>query len=477
MSIAERPGRAGRASRTTTVLSCVECGTPHSKWVGQCSTCGAWNSLVEETVEPSAPAARVQPAIAPLTRLDAVDAASAAAQPTGIDELDRVLGSSGDPQAQRRGGLVAGSVTLLGGEPGIGKSTLVLQLAAGWPGPVLYVSGEESPQQVKARAERLGHGAAEHLWIAAETSMRGIIAALDEVQPTLAVIDSIQTIADERIASSPGSPNQVRECAQQLVSEAKRRGVAVILVGHVTKEGSLAGPRALEHVVDTVLSFEGERHHALRLMRAVKHRFGSTNELGLFEMTGEGLEGVPDPSHLFLSDGAKGVSGSVVVPAMEGQRPLLVEIQALTVSIPPNAFGRRHAQGLDNSRLAMLLAVIDKRLHMPSTNLDVYASTVGGAKVDEPGTDLGVALAVVGAIADQSVPRDTVAIGEIGLGGEIRRVAQTPRRLAEAARLGYRRALVPRDAPTVDGIHNIAVDTIGAAVSVVMPAALAVRSG
>ena len=440
-------------SKTKTVLACIECGTAHTKWSGQCSACEAWNSIVEETVEVGVAAVRHQPQLAPLGRLDDVDAGQGTAMPTGIAELDRVLG----------GGIVPGSVTLLGGEPGIGKSTLVLQLVSGWPSTTLYLSAEESQQQVKARAQRLGDGQPD-VWIASETSLRGVLDAIDRVQPTLVVIDSIQTIADERIASSPGSTTQVRECAQQLVVEAKRRGVAIVLVGHVTKDGALAGPRVLEHAVDTVLSFEGERHHALRLLRAVKHRFGPTSELGLFEMTDGGLFGVPDPSHLFLADRRGGVAGSVVVPVMEGHRPLLVEVQALTVAVPQGVPGRRNTNGVDSARLAMLLAVIERRAGLKVANQDVYASTVGGVRLSEPGTDLAVALAVVGATTDIAIARDLVVIGEVGLGGEVRQVAQMPRRLAEAARLGYRRAIVPASAPSVDGIRNLPVDTIADAI-------------
>ncbi len=440
-------------TKTKTVLSCIECGTAHAKWSGQCSSCDAWNSIVEETVEVGAAAVRQQPQFAPLGRLDDVDAGQGEAMPTGIAELDRVLG----------GGIVPGSVTLLGGEPGIGKSTLVLQLVSGWPTTTLYLSAEESQQQVKARAERLGDEQPD-VWIASETSLRGAVEAIERVKPTLVVIDSIQAIADERIASSPGSATQVRECAQQLVVEAKRRGIAIVLVGHVTKDGALAGPRVLEHAVDTVLSFEGERHHALRLLRAVKHRFGPTSELGLFEMTDGGLFGVPDPSHLFLADRRGGVAGSVVVPVMEGHRPLLVEVQALTVPVPQGMPGRRNTNGVDSARLAMLLAVIERRAGLKVTNQDVYASTVGGVRLGEPGTDLAVALAVVGATTDIAIARDLVVIGEVGLGGEIRQVAQMPRRLAEAARLGYRRAIVPASAPSVDGIRNLPVDTIADAI-------------
>ncbi len=387
-----------------------------------------------------------------LSLLHDIDALLGQPQPTGIGELDRVLD----------GGIVPGSVTLLGGEPGIGKSTLLLQLVAWWPGTTLYVSAEESPQQVRLRAERLGAVRPE-LWIAAESSLEGILAAIDRTAPDLVVIDSIQTIADGRVASAPGSIGQVRDCAQQLVVEAKRRGVAMVLVGHVTKDGSLAGPRVLEHVVDTVLSFEGERHHALRMLRAVKHRFGSTNELGLFEMTGHGLVGVPDPSKLFLSDRRRGLTGSVVVPVIEGHRPVLVEIQALTVSIPPGTPPRRNAQGLDGGRLALLLAVLERHALVRLGGQDVYVSAVGGMRLTEPGTDLGVAVAVAAAAADLVVPDDLVVVGEVGLGGEVRQVVRAARRLAEASRLGYRRAIVPASSPQVDGIELLRVATLAEA--------------
>jgi DNA repair protein RadA/Sms len=439
-------------TRTATRFMCIECGVDHAKWAGQCTACAAWNTVVEASVEAIAEASPLAQ-LAPLVRLDDVDAAAGGARPTGIGELDRVLG----------GGLVAGSVTLLGGEPGIGKSTLVLQLLARCQGPTLYVSAEESPEQVKGRAQRLGCTLPEG-WIAGETALGRVVAAIDRVQPELVVIDSIQTISDERVAAAPGSATQVRACAQRLVVEAKRRAVAIVLVGHVTKDGSLAGPRQLEHAVDTVLSFEGERHYALRLLRAVKHRFGPTSELGLFEMTDGGLVGVPDPSHLFLADRRRGVAGSVIVPAMAGQRPLLVEVQALTVPVPQGATGRRNASGLDGGRLAMLLAVIERRAGLPVASNDVYVSTVGGARLAEPGCDLAVAMAVIGAVHDAPIAPDLVVLGELGLGGEVRQVAQTPRRLAEAARLGYRRAIVPARAPEVDGLRTLAVETLADAV-------------
>jgi DNA repair protein RadA/Sms len=388
--------------------------------------------------------------------LQDVDALAAAPQPTGIAELDRVLG----------GGLVPGSVTLLGGEPGIGKSTLLLQLLAWWPGTALYVSAEESAQQVRLRAERLG-AVRPDLWLANETTLAGVLDAIERTAPTLMVVDSIQTVADQRVSSSAGSVTQVRECAQALVVEAKRRGLPVVLVGHVTKDGALAGPRVLEHVVDTVLSFEGERHHALRLLRAVKHRFGSTDELGLFEMTGRGLAGVPDPSQLFLADRRAAVAGSVVVPAMEGQRPLLVEVQALTVPIPPGTPARRNAQGLDAGRLALLLAVLERRAGLRVSADDVYVSAVGGVRLAEPGADLGVAVAVASAATDRPIGDGDVVIGEIGLGGEVRQVTHARRRLGEAARIGFRRAIVPASSPPCDGIDVVRVRTVAEALGAV----------
>jgi DNA repair protein RadA/Sms len=424
------------------VHRCTECGAAHPKWSGRCSACGEWNTLVEDVESSDAVAvaslaagmALRPPGVA--QRIGEVDALIGRPQATGLTELDRVLG----------GGIVPGSVTLLGGEPGVGKSTLLLQLLALWPGRTLYVSAEESAQQVRLRAERLG-AVRDDLWLLAETSLPNILASIEELQPQLVVIDSVQTIADPELGSAPGSVTQVRGCAHRLVQEAKQRDMSVVLVGHVTKEGSLAGPRVLEHVVDTVLAFEGERHHALRLLRATKHRFGPTNELGLWEMTETGMVGVPDASALFLSDRRPGVAGSVVVPTLEGQRPLMVEIQALTVKVNPGVPPRRSVQGMDNGRLALLLAVIEKRARVSAAQHEVYTSVVGGVRLTEPGSDLGVCLAVVSALTDTPLPSDLVVFGEIGLAGELRQVGHTPRRLAEAARLGFQRALVPITSP------------------------------
>jgi DNA repair protein RadA/Sms len=371
-----------------------------------------------------------------------VDATGAAPRPTGLAELDRVLG----------GGLVPGSVTLLGGEPGIGKSTLLVQAMASLArsgARCLLVSAEESPQQVKGRASRLG-ALVPGIWIVAETSLPGVMAAVEECHPDVLVVDSIQTVFDPELESGPGSVGQVRGCAQALVAMAKARDVTTVLVGHVTKEGTLAGPRVLEHVVDTVLTFEGERHHALRLLRAAKHRFGTTGELGLFEMTDAGLSGVADPSGLFLTDRRHGASGSGVFPAIEGHRPLLVELQAL-VTQSPMAMPRRSAQGFDSGRLTLLVAVLERRAGITLGGADVYASAVGGVRIAEPGADLALCLALASAAHDEPLAQDVVACGEVGLAGEIRQVSQTPRRLAEAARLGFRHALVPLSAEVTEG--------------------------
>jgi len=363
--------------------------------------------------------------------------------PTGVPELDRVLG----------GGLVPGSVTLVGGEPGIGKSTLLTQVAAASGRRTLYVSAEESRQQVRLRAERLG-ALVSDLWLVAETDLDAVVAHLDEVRPDLLVVDSIQTVEDPAVGSAPGSTTQVRACAHRLVREAKDRGVAVVVVGHVTKDGALAGPRVLEHVVDTVLAFEGDRHHALRLLRAVKHRFGPTGELGVFELGDGGLVGVPDAGALFLADRRPGLAGSAVVPAMEGSRPLLVEVQALVAgsAIPQP---RRSAEGVDHGRLAVVLAVLGERVGLSLRDADVFALAAGGVRVNEPAADVAMALAIVSSKLGVPLPADLVVCGEVGLGGELRQVAHTPRRLAEAHRLGFGRALVPFSAP--DGPPEIRV--------------------
>ena len=425
------------------VYRCTECAGSHPKWSGRCITCGAWNSLVEDVEGPEEPLVSLAAGMSlvapgeakPITE---VDGSIGQPQPTTIPELDRVLG----------GGIVPGSVTLLGGEPGIGKSTLLMQLLAAWPARTLYVTAEESAQQVRLRAERLG-ALNENVWLLPEMNLHNIFKAIASVQPNLIVIDSIQTIADPELSSPPGSVVQVRGCAHRLVQEAKRSNIPVVLVGHVTKEGGLAGPRVLEHVVDTVLSFEGERHNALRLLRASKHRFGPTSELGLFEMTDAGMVGVPDASQLFLADRRTGVPGSVVVPTIEGQRPLLVELQALTNQVSASVPARRSAQGLDQGRLSMLLAVLERRARISLSGHEVYASVVGGVKLTEPGADLGMCLALVSAVSNIPLPADLVVIGEVGLAGEVRQVGHLARRLNEASRLGFTQSIVPASAPDI----------------------------
>ena len=439
------------------VYRCSDCGAAFPKWAGQCSTCATWNTLVEDVEGPemAIPLAAMLAPAATAQRIHDVTSTFGRPQRTGIDELDRVLGE----------GLVPGSVTLLGGEPGIGKSTLLLQLLAAWQGRTLYVSAEESAPQVRLRAERLG-ALQPDLWLLAETLIPHIITALDEVQPSLVVVDSIQTVADPELGSAPGSVVQVRGCASRLVHEAKSRGVPVVLVGHVTKDGGLAGPRTLEHVVDVVLSFEGERHHSLRLLRAVKNRFGPSDELGLFEMLDEGLASVPDASRLFLADRRTGVPGSAVLPTLEGQRPLLVEVQALTNPTTTGAPPRRSAQGIEPGRLALLLAVLERRARIATSGVEVYASAVGGVRLAEPGADLALCLAIVSAITDWPLAPDLVVFGEVGLAGEVRQVAHARRRLNEAARLGFARAIVPTNSPDGAGIELIRVSTLAEALAV-----------
>jgi DNA repair protein RadA/Sms len=376
---------------------------------------------------------------------------------TRVDELDRVLG----------GGVVAGSATLLGGEPGIGKSTLALQVAAAMAragSRVLYASAEESNAQVRSRAERLG-ALDDGLWLTTESRAPVLATHAIELAPQLVVVDSIQTVRHPELSSAAGSVGQVRECTSTLVGAAKHHGFALVLVGHVTKEGALAGPRVLEHLVDTVLTFEGDRHHALRLLRATKHRFGSTEELGVFEMTERGLVPVPDPSRLFLDDRRTDVPGSVVLPVLDGYRPLLIEVQALTAD---GAAGhpRRFAHGIDPGRLSMVLAVLDERVRFDLAHRDVHALAVGGVRVTEPAADLALAIAIVSSFSDTPIDADLVAMGEIGLGGELRQAHQTARRLSEAARLGFRRAIVPRSAPDPpSGISVLRASTVGEALA------------
>jgi DNA repair protein RadA/Sms len=454
-------------ARARSVYVCTECGTQQPRWLGRCPGCGAWQSLVEEPIGAGAAGA------GPLDLLDAPPArpgdggaiplseVSADAAPrtvTGIGEVDRVLG----------GGLVPGSVVLVGGEPGIGKSTLCLQLALAVEkrgGRVLYVTGEESLEQVRLHAARLGEIGAGLLALA-ETRVEALAKPWRDAEPTLVLIDSIQTLRTERVESAPGSVAQVRECAALLASTAKTHGTALVLVGHVTKEGTLAGPRVLEHLVDVVLEFEGERGHPFRVLRARKNRYGSTQEVGVFTMGERGLEPVENPSELFLAERHAGAPGSCIVPVLEGSRPMLLEVQAL---VAPAGYGtaRRTSLGIDDARVALLLAVLDRRSDVDLLSRDVYVNVAGGVRVAEPAADLAVALAIASSRLDAPLPPDVAACGEVGLGGEIRRVARLEERLREAARLGYARVLVPaRALPlAVRGAIPIGVDDVGEAVA------------
>lgn len=439
---------------------CQSCGYSSAKWLGHCPSCDAWNSFVEEVQHESRVTAPAPPAV-PV----AVTEVSAAAEPrlaTGFRELDRVLG----------GGLVPGSLVLIGGDPGIGKSTLLLEACrhlAEQGRLVLYVSGEESVTQIKLRADRLGV-ASPNLLLLAENNLEAILGAVERVKPQVVVVDSIQTVYKPDLPSAPGSVGQVRECTAELMRLAKGQNVSVLIVGHVTKEGQLAGPRVLEHIVDTVLYFEGDRHHAYRIIRATKNRFGSTNEIGVFEIRAEGLREVPNPSAAFLSERAAEAPGSVVVCAMEGTRPLLVEVQAL---VTPTVFGmpRRTAAGVDYNRTVVLLAVLEKRAGLHLSSHDAYVSVAGGVTVDEPAVDLGVAAAVASSLRDRPVDASVVAIGEVGLAGEIRVVPQMDKRVLEAARMGFRRCVVPKPAAELDvsGIELVPVEHIGEALAKLIP--------
>lgn len=421
-------------ARPTVRYVCQSCGAVAAKWAGKCDDCGEWNTLVEETVDVAPKAMKPGGG----RRIDFVDLAGKSRETprrvTGIGEFDRVLG----------GGLVPGSATLIGGDPGIGKSTVLLQVVAGLSGSCrcAYISGEEAIDQVRMRAQRLGV-AASPVGLAAATSVRDIIASIEGADgPDVVVIDSIQTMYVDALDSAPGTVAQVRASAQELIRVAKKRGIAILLVGHVTKEGTIAGPRVLEHMVDTVLYFEGERGHQFRILRGVKNRFGPTDEIGVFEMTEAGLVEVTNPSALFLSDRQDDVSGACVFAGVEGTRPVLVEIQAL---VAPSPFGtpRRAVVGWDSNRLAMVTAVLEARCGVTLAGNDVFLNVAGGLRVTEPAADLAVAAALVSSLTGVPVPKGAVVFGEIGLSAEVRAVAQTEARLKEAAKLGFTRALVP----------------------------------
>ncbi len=422
-------------AKAKTIYSCTECGGQVLKWQGQCPHCQAWNTLVESVAEASPSAHRFGLSAEPgkLQRLAEVEAREASRVATGIEEFDRVLG----------GGLVAGGVVLLGGDPGIGKSTLLLQslAALGRERRVLYVTGEESSQQVALRARRLGVDAG-HVHILPEIHLEKIQAAISAEKPDVAVIDSIQTLYSGQLQSAPGSVAQVRECAAQLTRVAKGTGTTIVLVGHVTKEGALAGPRVLEHMVDTVLYFEGDTHSSFRLIRAFKNRYGAVNELGVFAMTDRGLKGVSNPSALFLSQHESEVAGSCVMVTQEGTRPMLVEIQALVdAAHAPNP--RRLSVGLEQNRLALLLAVLHRHAGIACYDQDVFVNAVGGVRITEPAADLAVLMAIVSSLKNRPLPPKLVVFGEIGLAGEVRPVQRGQERLREAAKLGFTQALIP----------------------------------
>jgi DNA repair protein RadA/Sms len=446
-------------ARTRTVFSCTECGGSSPKWQGQCPHCNAWNTLVETLVAPAAKRfANVSGERTAIRSLASVDARQSPRISTGVDEFDHVLG----------GGLVPGGVVLLGGDPGIGKSTLLLQAGAllGARHRTLYVTGEESPEQIALRAQRLGLINAP-VELLAEVQLEAIVAAIDAAKPEIVVVDSIQTIYTEALTSAPGSVSQVRECAAQLTRVAKQRGIVVIFVGHVTKEGAIAGPRVLEHIVDTVLYFEGDTHSSFRLVRAIKNRFGAANELGVFAMTERGLKGVANPSAMFLAQHAQPVAGSAIVATLEGSRPLLVEVQAL---VDPALGGnpRRLAVGLDAQRLALLLAVLHRHGGVEVGGHDVFVNAVGGVRIDEPAADLAVLMAVASSLQNKPLGAKSLVFGEVGLAGEIRPVQRGQDRIREAAKLGFKTAIVPsanRPKQAVDGIRIIAVERIGEALA------------
>ena len=446
-------------AKAKTIYACTECGASASKWQGQCPGCGVWNTLVEtvkETVSVSSKRFAALSGTARLQVLAEIEAREEDRLPTGISEFDRALG----------GGLVAGGVVLIGGDPGIGKSTLLLQaleaLSAGHH--VIYVSGEESGQQIALRARRLSL-ATRQLKLLAEINLEKILAVLQAEKPEVAVIDSIQTLWSDQLSSAPGSVAQVRECAAQLTRLAKQSGTTIILVGHVTKEGALAGPRVLEHIVDTVLYFEGDTHSSFRLIRAVKNRYGAVNEIGVFAMTDKGLKGVNNPSAMFLSRHGQEVPGSCVLVTQEGTRPLLVEIQALVDQAHGNP--RRLTVGLDAQRLAMLLAVLHRHAGIVCFDQDVFVNAVGGVKLTEPATDLAVMLAIISSLRSRPLPGKLVVFGEVGLAGEIRPAPRGQERLKEAAKLGFTRALIPeanKPKQAIGGMEIIAVRRVEEAV-------------
>lgn len=450
-------------AKKKTKFVCQDCGYESPKWMGKCPGCGAWNTLVEEMEAPVSSrrvvfATGMQSEVAKPRPITNVETSNEARITTKFQELNRVLG----------GGIVDGSLVLIGGDPGIGKSTLLLQVSsqlAESSYQVLYISGEESQKQIKLRADRL-QVSSDNLYVYSETDLQRIVQYVEEMSPAFVVIDSIQTIYLPEVTSAPGSVSQVRECTAELMKLAKIKGIPIFIVGHVTKEGNIAGPRMLEHMVDAVLYFEGERHHTYRILRAVKNRFGSTNEIGIFEMKELGLQEVLNPSEIFLEERPVGVAGSIVVASMEGTRPVLVEIQAL---ISPTSFGnpRRMATGMDHNRVSLIMAVLEKRAGMLLQNQDAYLKVAGGLKLDEPAIDLAVALSIASSFRDKATSPTDAVIGEVGLTGEIRRVSRIDQRVQEAAKLGFKRAIIPKKNiggwTIPEGIEVVGVSNIGEA--------------
>lgn len=451
--------------KSKTIFSCQACGHQAPRWLGRCPDCGGWNTMKEERQAATGKGRPVGIAArqAQATPIADIEVVGEDRRLTRIGEFDRVLG----------GGVIPGAVILIGGDPGIGKTTLLLQALprlATKDAPVLYVSGEESPRQIKMRGQRLGIEQP-HLLILAETSLEQILKAIHEIQPAAVVVDSIQTVYTEQMTSAPGSISQVQEVAGQLMWFAKRSGVPVFIIGHVTKEGAIAGPRLLEHIVDTVLYFEGDKGHSYRILRAVKNRFGSTNEIGVFEMKDSGLEEVSNPSELFLAERPQRTPGSVVVSSLEGTRPILVELQAL-VSSTSYAMPKRMANGVEVNRLSLLLAVMEKRLGMHVSGQDVYVNVVGGMHIDEPAIDLGIVAAVTSSLRELPVEPGLLVLGEVGLGGEVRAVSQAESRIREAAKMGFKRCLLPErnvaKLEAMDGIELIGIHEVGEALDVVL---------
>ena len=450
-------------SRVLTKYVCQSCGYVSPRWIGKCPNCSEWNSFIEETSRPVKLARKVgvSSKIEPVS-FEQIEKDEIPRFKTSLNEFDRVLG----------GGLVPGSLVLLGGDPGIGKSTLMMQMAISLKNQaILYITGEESVRQIKLRAERLQASNAKNILLLAETNLDLILDVIESGSPELVIIDSIQTMYRPGLESSPGSVSQVRESAALLLRLAKTRGIPIILVGHVTKEGMIAGPKVIEHMVDTVLQFEGEAHHAYRILRALKNRFGSTNEIGIFEMHENGLQEVTNPSEIFLSERQYGSSGSTVVASIEGSRPILIEVQAL---VTPTSYGlpQRTSTGFDLRRLALLLAVLEKRVGLNLGQQDVFVNIAGGIRIDEPAVDLGIATSITSSLRDVPVDSSSVAVGEIGLGGEIRTIGQIEKRIHEATKLGFKRIVIPqnnlRNYKQSGGIEIIGVDKIEKAIEVLL---------